>query len=220
MSGIFFKTGLVVAGLVIAQLHTPSHAQGVDLGQRRTQFTPGELSLLPPYCDTKHRDAKWNSVIGSDIRHMHHYCRGLRDMNYARMTPLPANQRNFLWERSITEFTYMIRRSRPDMVLMPEVYVKMGEAHLHLNQFIDAEAAFSNARNLKPDYATAYVLPAEKLIDLKLYTRARDLLETGLRHAPNDKSIQAQLARLPKGGEPSSPPPEKTGDLASPTPEN
>lgn len=185
-------------------------AQQLDIGKRRGSFTPGELALLPPFC----RDIqgmpgyegaagdRWRAQVGDDFKHMHHYCRGLRDALLARTVVMPAKDRNFLWERAISEYQYMIGNCRPDMLLMPEIYTRMGEANLKLGRLTAAQLAFEHARKLKPDYWPAYSAWADQLVAVKLYDPARELLEQGLVHAPGNEELKRRLDKLGRQGLP------------------
>jgi len=180
-------------------------AQGVDIGKRRGSFTPGELSLLPEYCrdiqgtptyDGEQGD-RWRGLMGSSFAHMHHYCRGLRDVHFARTAAgLTTQHRRFLWQRSIDEFNYIVRNSPPDMVLMPEVFVKIGQSNLELGRLYDAQLAFEEARRLKPDYWPAYTIWADRLMSLHKYQAARVLLEEGLSNAPSSQELKSRLDLL------------------------
>jgi tetratricopeptide (TPR) repeat protein len=180
-------------------------AQSVDIGKRRGSFTPGELSLLPEYCrdiqgtptyDGEPGD-RWRALMGSSFAHMHHYCRGLRDMHFARTTAgLPGAHRRFLWERSIDEFNYIVRNSPRDMVLIPEVFVKIGQSSLEIGRLYEAQLAFEEARKLKPDYWPAYTIWADRLVSLQKYQPARALLEEGLIHSPASQELKSRLNLL------------------------
>lgn len=186
-----------------------SHAQiasEVDIGQRRGSFTPGELALLPPYCHamqgspdyTGPGGARWRAWLGNDLQHIHHYCRGLRDVIFATFVArIPPHHRSFLWERAVDEYDYMLRNSAPTMPLLPEIHFKRGEALLKLGRVFEAEESFTRAWKLKPDYWEPYAAWADKLVELKMYDRARDTLENGLAQAPQAVALQQRLQRLP-----------------------
>jgi tetratricopeptide (TPR) repeat protein len=179
-------------------------AQQLDIPNRRGSFTAGELALLPGYCKAIQgtpgylgaSGAHWRSVMGDDLKHMHHYCRGLRDAMFATMAVTTPVQRRFLWERAVNEYDYIIRHSRPTLTIMPEVFTRQGQAYMQLNSFENADAAFSRARGIRPDYVPAYLPWIDKLIELKLYARAKDLVDEGLRHAPDAAELRERQARL------------------------
>jgi tetratricopeptide (TPR) repeat protein len=104
-----------------------------------------------------------------------------------------AQQRRFLWERSISEYQYMISNSKPTMVLLPEIYFKMGESYLELGRLSDAQLAFESARTLKPDYWPAYTRWIDELLKLKQFATAREVAEEGLRQLPDHPELRVRL---------------------------
>lgn len=196
---------VLLAAVILCGSTAMAHAQQLDLTQRRGSFTEYELARLPAYCRDIQgtpgyngaRGKHWRSMMGNDLQHMHHYCRGLRDMMFAENPTLKAADRRFLWERATNEFAYIIRNARPRMILMPEVHYRQGEAYLLLDKLGEADKAFRRARELKPDYWPAYTLWADRLIELRMYDQARPLLEEGLRHSPGSEEIRQRLAKLP-----------------------
>lgn len=186
-----------------------AHAQmssDVDIGQRRGSFTAGELALLPPYCKamqgspdyTGPGGARWRAWLGNDLQHIHHYCRGLRDVIFATyVARIQPHHRAFLWERAINEYDYMLQNCAPSMPLLPEILFKRGEALVKLGRVYEAEESFKKAWTLKPDYWEPYAAWVDKLIELKLYDRAREILAIGLAQAPQAEPLQQRLQRLP-----------------------
>jgi len=193
--------------LVISLLSAPVGAQGVDFPQRRNTFTPGELAILPPYCSNMQgfpgyegpAGDRWRGLLGEDFQHFHHYCRGLRDVHFARTAVVNVQQRRFLWERSISEYQYMIRNSKPTMALLPEIYFKMGESFLELGRLSDAQLAFESARKLKPDYWPAYTRWIDELLKLKQFATAREVAEVGLRQLPDHPELRVRLEHAHAG---------------------
>lgn len=192
-------------GLQFAYAQMPSE---VDIGQRRGWFTPGELALLPPYCNamqgrpdyTGPGGARWRAWLGKDLQHVHHYCRGLRDVMFATLVArIPPHHRRSLWERAVAEYDYMLENCAPSMPLLPEIHLKRGEALLKLGQVFDAEVSFKRAWTLKPDYWEPYAAWADKLLELKMYDRAHEVLQNGLAKAPQAEPLQQRLQRIPGG---------------------
>lgn len=196
---------LLAAGLLSPAWH--AHAQQIDIPNRRPNFTPGELALLPPYCKDiqgmpGYRGAagdRWRGAFGNMFQHMHHYCRGLRDVMFATMAAASPAQRKFLWERSINEYDYMIRNAGSNMALLPEIHFRRGESLVRLARLPEAEQEYERAWTLKPDYWPAYSAWAQQLIGLKLYARARSVLEAGLQHSPGEPTLTKLMAQVPGG---------------------
>ena len=213
MKQLFPLLGLprvAVGGLAVSVLQVlgfSASAQGVDIPQRRGAFTAGELAILPPYCSNMQgfpgyegpEGDRWRGLLGDDFQHFHHYCRGLRDVHFARTAVVSAQHRRFLWERSIGEYQYMIRNSKPTMPLLPEIFFKMGESYLELGRLADAQLAFESARKLKPDYWPAYTRWIDELLKLKQFATAREVAEEGLRQLPDHPELRVRLERAQAG---------------------
>lgn len=195
-------SALLLSGALLPAL---AQDQELDIPNRRGWFTPGELSLLPPYCNamqgrpdhTGPGGARWRAWLGEDLQHVHHYCRGLRDARFATlMARITPQQRTFLWERAVNEYDYMIRTSKATMPIMPEILLRRGEALLRLNKVMSAEESFQRAIKLKADYWEAYAAWADNLMSMKQFDRAREVLENGLTNAPQATPLQERLQRL------------------------
>ena len=196
------------AAITLAIVCCTSVAQvgGFDL-ERRGFFTPGELALLPEICKDIQgsptydgpRGNYWRSIIGDTLQHMHHYCRGARDMIFARTLTLRPEHKRLLWDRAVQEMQYVIERSPSTMMLQPELWLRVGEAKLELGKVAEAQAAFEQSRKLKPDYWPAYVRWADVLIESRKPDEARQLLEEGLKNAPDQPELLKRLARAGGG---------------------
>lgn len=175
--------------------------------------TQGEWALLPEWCidsqdgpyggpegaaalNRSPRAAHWVTLMGQDFWHMHHYCRGLRDMLRLRMAGLSTADQVFLRGRAIAEFNYVLSNCKPTMPLLPEVLLKMGEVFVMQGDLASAQTAFERSRTLKPDYWPAYDRWVAVLMNLKQYDRARELTQTALEHAPGEPSLVARLASI------------------------
>lgn len=189
----------------------PTNAQ--ETGVRAKAVTAGELALLPEWCidsldgpygspegreglNRSPRARQWVAAMGTDFWHMHHYCRGMRDMLRLQSAGLAKRDWEFLTGRAISEFIYVIVNCKSTMPLLPEVYLKKGEVHVMRNELPAASEAFELARKLKPDYWPAYDRWIAVLIELKQYDRARALTQEGLGYAPNQPNLKARLATL------------------------
>lgn len=197
-----FATFLLV--FVGASYSVSTFPQSVDINRRRGDFTAGELALLPPYCEVTQgrpgyegeRGNHWRSLMGDDFRHMHHYCRGLNDIYVSKWPGLSARDRRFVLERAAREFQYIVRNSRPTMVLMPEVYVSLMDVQLKLGNVSAAYGAYERAKQLKPDYWPAYAKWADELVRVKQFGSAKQVLEEGLVQAPGSAELQRRLSEV------------------------
>lgn len=185
-------------------LSPTARSLGVDIPTRRGSFTPGELALLPPYCPYMHGSALrntpegqyWQAALGKALDDIHHYCRGLRDIHFARTVLLSPQHRQFLWDRAAGEIEYMFKTNPPTMVLKPEMYFRHGEVMLELGRIGDAQESFARSRQLRPDYWPAYTGWADFLIRNRRFDEARAVIEEGLRHAPDAPQLLQRREQL------------------------
>jgi len=176
---------------------------GLDI-ERRRSFTAGELALLPEICKDIHgmptydgpRGDYWRSIIGDTLQHMHHYCRGVRDMMFARMLTMRPEHKRLLWDRAAGEMQYVIKASPPTMMLQPELWVRYAEAQLELGKLQEAQAGFEQSRKLKPDYWPAYTGWADFLINNRQFDEARSVIELGLKQLPESPQLTQRLERI------------------------
>lgn len=176
-------------------------------------YTQGEWALLPEWCidsqdgpfgspegaaytNKSPNAGKWVGLMGTDFWHMHHYCRALRDKRRAETATIGKRDRDFILARAMGDIYYVLENCRPDMALMPEVYLRMGEILLLQDKPGEASIAFETARQLKPDYWPAYDRWIEVLLELKQYSKARQLAEEGLKHAPGQPNLTARLKSM------------------------
>lgn len=212
--GMFVKMVLVFAALfgppaAFSQDSSLAAAQaaGLDYPTRRRSFTPGELARLPEYCQymmgmpgrETPRGQYYLSMLGKGLDDIHHYCRGLRDIAYARTFALPPVHKQALWDRAAKEVQYMISTNPDTLIIMPEIHYRYGEIMLELGRVEDAQLAFEKSRTLKPDYWPAYTLWADFLIRTKQIDQARAIVEQGLKHAPDSVELQRRRSQLAPG---------------------
>jgi tetratricopeptide (TPR) repeat protein len=202
----------VVAAAVVATL-APVAAEAQirpEVRNRGGGYTAGQWALLPEWCRYTQDNAeawranipwhavpeaqKWIALLGPDMQHLHHYCRGMRaELLLTSIPDLNPRERLTLNERIVDEMQYIISTCQPTMRLMPEVLIKKGDAHLRMGQLPLASEAFEQSRRLKPDYWPAYTRWADVLISLKQFDRARALIEEGLANAPGEPQLLERL---------------------------
>lgn len=180
--------------------------------QQKT-ITESEWRLLPEWCidsqegpyggpegstqlNRSPRAAHWVSLMGTDFWHMHHYCRGLRDLIRLRRADLNRGERTFLMDRAIDEFNYIIVNAKRTMPLQPEVLFKQGEVFVMKKDYPGASAAFAMSRELMPSYWPAYASWFDVLLELKQYDAAAKLIEAGLANAPGNPELVQRRERL------------------------
>ena len=177
--------------------------------------TQGELDQLPPYCphtmgfgyamsgpNTSPKASYWVAILGSDHWKLHHYCWALVNIRRYENRTLPPQVRKHLLTVAVSDIDWTIKNSTRELVLLPEIYTRLGEVHLLLTDVGAAYDAFLHARQIKPDYWPAYTNWANALIKSGMKADAKKLVEQGLMHAPDSKILQDQFRSL--GGDPAS----------------
>ncbi len=184
------------------------------VANKPANVTDGEVALLPSYCpdtmgfkygdatyNTSPRAAYWVSLMGPGFWAVHHYCWALANLRRAKGIPSRSPLRVGTLEGVRADYIYVFENTRPDFVLLPEIYTRMGEVELLLGNVGGALVAYAKARQLKPDYWPAYSEWAEFLIKANQKVAAKQLIESGLSFAPDSKALADLYRSL--GGNPS-----------------
>lgn len=176
-------------------------------------MTAGEVSLLPEFCpDTMGfrpgadvgsmgpRAGYWFGLMGKSFVTMHHYCYAFIKEHRALAPGQTPVGRLGLLEGAISEYQYVIDFSAGDFVMLPDVYVRMGDTQALLKRYFKAMDSYAEAKRRKPDYWRPYSRWAEALATLNDRKSALAILEDGMRAVPADPTLRAQYKRL--GGDP------------------
>jgi tetratricopeptide (TPR) repeat protein len=183
-------------------------------------MTLGEVALTPPVCQDvqgipvigwsqHYRESPnapyWVGIMGNTFWAMHHYCWALIHLQRAERVALPAHVRAHMIRSAINDFYYVVNHANRhhaggSFVLMPELYFRIGDAHVQLGEFARAIAAFDLSQRAKVDYWPPYLGHAEVLERLGQRKQAREILATGLRYNPDEPKLIAAYKRL--GGRP------------------
>ena len=172
-------------------------------------LTPGELALMPAFCQDVQtvngweqgvrespRAPTWVSKLGRSFWDMHHYCWARVAVHRSLATGLNQNQRDHLVESAIDDMQYVIRRAPPEMALLPEIYYFMGDYFRMLRRYGEAAESFKKSRELKADYWPAYTGLADLLLISGQRKEARAVLEQGLEVMPDEVALKSRLDRL------------------------
>lgn len=62
---------------------------------------------------------------------------------------ISEQERKFELGRAIGNFEYMLKHTKPDFVLRPEIHFRLGTIRLQLGDTVGAEKEFQKARRLK-----------------------------------------------------------------------
>ncbi len=183
----------------------------------RPRYTDVDWGLLPEWCidsqdgpygspsygdgsvvgrSRSPRSDKWTGIFGRDFWHMHHFCRALHAERRATLLETSAKEKVAALGKAMNDYQYLIENCTPGMPLMPEVHYRLGDIYLRLGDLPQASQAFAASRRIKPDYWPAYTRWADELVTLRLFDRAQELIEEGLRHAPTDANLLERKQQL------------------------
>lgn len=162
--------------------------------------TDSEMASLPAFCKARFNEGSpeykyWESTLGRDYGHTHHYCAGINFLNrYYRSRSKEGKNLNINSAR--TNFEYMATHAAPTYSLMPDVYSNLGTVYSLMNQPAQAITHFNKAIELNPRQHRAYNALADFHIRIKQPAKALEIVTEGLRHNPNIKSLQRRYTEF------------------------
>lgn len=173
----------------------------------RDTFTQDELRALPRVCHAQryvNRELAaeivpagerelWLAKLGTDYVTFHHFCWGLIRMRRGAADP---SESDYYYQTAVREFNFVIKNSHAGFTLIPEVYLRKGQALRFLGRNAEAASTFLDAVKAKKDYSPAYAALIQLHLDLGDRDTAQSVLETGLQHAPGSKILAEQKERL------------------------
>jgi tetratricopeptide (TPR) repeat protein len=110
-----------------------------------------------------------------------------------------SKTRDFYVADAINEFDYVIERSPRDFILLPEILTRKGMNMIQLGMGPQAVAQFEQAVELKPDYWPPYVSIADFYAGVGERAKAIEVLERGLKAAPDAAALIRRRADLLAG---------------------
>jgi len=193
----------LLLGVTAALSCSPSQAQ------RPADITAGEMARLPKYCAESQTFATggfpegplpsqkpWIALMGREFWAIHHYCWALVNANRSAAAGVAPQLRDHLLTKAIGDCEYVIQNAAPDFVLLPEIYLRVGEYHERLGRPVIALENFERSRRAKSDYWPAYLHIADLQTRLGNRAAAADALTAGLEQVPGQPQLQAALDRL------------------------
>jgi len=137
----------------------------------------------------------WYAMMGEPYHHIHHFCYGLMLVKRGNAATKPM-ARDAFYRAAIDNFGYTIRRWPDTFQLKSEAHLRKGMTLRLLGNDGAASSEFRKAISIKTDYTPAYSALADLLVDLGKPKEALELLDVGLRHAPDSKALTAKKAEL------------------------
>jgi len=164
--------------------------------------TDSEMASLPPYCKVKMKSSPgspeykaWESTLGKDFLHTHHYCAGINFINrYYRARS--QQDKRFNLNNARSDLQYMVTHAEPTFSLMPDVYLNLGVVYSLTNQTAQAITYFNKAIELNPRQPRAYNALSDYYVKSKQSAKALEIVTAGLRHNPDTKSLQRRYTEL------------------------
>lgn len=171
------------------------------------KVTPGELALLPEYCAvTQDREGRtsqgnarqqpWIAVMGETFWAVHHYCWGLLKAKRAEGPRVSHMLRVNLYASAIDECNYVVNNAPADFVLLPEIFLRIGQYNAAMGNFNEALDYFNRSRTAKRDYWPPYVEIAKLNMGVGLRQPAIDALADGLAVMPNEQRLLDEMKRV------------------------
>lgn len=197
------RVACVVFSLVVSEL-----AFGSIAGSGTTKE---EMALLPPYCPyaplyvglfgEREGVSLWKARIGPEFDHIHHYCWALVAIQRVHRRTTSPQERVSLLRGAVGDISYVIVRSRPQFFLLPELHLRLGQAYALSGQSAAAVEAYREAIRVRRDYSPPYVELARLAQKEGKSAQARQILEEGLKHAPDSKYLLHALSEIIAGNE-------------------
>lgn len=200
----------IVAGVVlVVAAMCAALAPGESRANTPTNITAAEIALLPPFCaHTQSFEMRGNpsaptdeqrrllALMGPTLWDMHHYCWALVNMHRADGAVGNRAQRRYLLEWAIKDCFYVIKQAPANFVLLPEIFTRVGDLYVLLDQVAEAMPHFERAIELKPDYWPPYVRLAEINLSIGRRAAAEGLLKQGLEAMPDEPHLTKALAQI------------------------
>jgi tetratricopeptide (TPR) repeat protein len=137
---------------------------------------------------------QWAQRLGATFESFHHFCWGLIDMRRASGADPSAQKGHYT--KAVANFGYVERNADSSFPMLPEVLLRKGMALRLLGRDAEAATGFTDAIRVKPDYTPAYAALVDLYVDLDDPDGARDILEQGLREAPQSNILRSKKVEL------------------------
>lgn len=173
--------------------------------------TESELALMPAYCQAKQGKDRNNRTINDHFRgiygdqnwlNQHHYCDALKFIIRANRSLGNKAELRYNLEQAQHGIEHMLASEQtPDWILRPEAHVNLGKISLRmirLGKGSEGKAVqnFQQAILIQPNYEPAYSALSDFFADKGLKQKALDVIEEGLKHSPDSKSLLRRFKAL------------------------
>lgn len=200
---------IMLVAVVLIQASVQCRAIAAEVGGASLDayaVSNAELALLPSFCPHTQMFAgqygspaeyeRWLAKVGEPFKAMHHYCIAMVALMRSDRAGVSAQQRSYLHNYAVSNFTYVLRHSTPDFVFLPEVLFRRGQAYKKSKELDRAVVDLRQAVEMRPDYVFAVSELADAYVQLGRSKDARAVLEKGLQSSPNSKFLKQSLNAL------------------------
>lgn len=157
---------------------------------------------IPQWCrythfgDLRMRDKeKFFKKFGPEWEHIHHYCQGLYEINYAIQHPKNAD---FYLREGIGGFNYVLERMRRNHFFRYNVLFHKAKALMLLKDYTEAAKQYMEIITVKNDYIPAYIGLSNAYVLIGDRISALKILEHANKQFPSNTAIENQMIKLQK----------------------
>jgi len=173
-----------------------------------------EIRLLPQYCkqlmpDAYTVEARQYMIRGPrppGLPHLHHFCQGLKFVIRTDRSFSDERQKQFSIQKALAEFTYVTERiatSKGNPAYFAMARLERAKVLKRMGKTGEAIEEFRKTLELKQNYIAAYRGLSDIYRGIGDIKQAREVVEQGLKYAPNSKSLKRRLRELDKLSKPS-----------------
>jgi tetratricopeptide (TPR) repeat protein len=172
-----------------------------------TPPTVGEIKVWPPVCQDRWKYGedrsspvvqKWQSLLGADYVHLHHYCLGINFVNRANRSWDNKKNKTYFLSKAELNMKYMLSHTQESFILRPDIYLQLGEVYVQQGDVGAAIAQFQNAIRLRNDYWRSYAALSDLYKKNNNPSEALKVIEEGLKHVPDSRALKSRQQKLSK----------------------
>ena len=134
--------------------------------------------------------------MGDTFWAIHHYCWALVNANRAKRAGISAQQRQGLYQAALNDCFYVLEHAKESFVLLPEIYLRMGQFAIGAGDLVRAMEYFGKSREAKADYWPAYQELAKVNLSIGRHAAAMGVLKEGLVAVPDQPDLTDMLRIL------------------------
>lgn len=166
--------------------------------------TPQELEILPPMCSNR---TVMDRIAASGCGGMHHYCWALVWESRGNRSKEKGGRLWYYYEVAISDMHYVLDRSQRSCVMLPTIYMKIGEWQARTGKYIESIGNYRRAINANPKIIMAYSGMSKAFSLQGSQNEAIAILKEGIKANPNAAFLKKRLEKIESasGQEPKTP---------------